>query len=157
MARYAVRAPVAIDRVSSTDAGQVLLEIPPDPKTGATVLVLDPLEWVRRITNQIPDPRMHMTRFYGAYSNRARRLYRPEEAEAPDRGVERERLPASRASWARLLRMVFEVDPLACPRCSAEMRVVSVITTPAVIDGILRHLRKTGKDDLWGARAPPAA
>jgi len=64
MARYAVRAPVAIDRVSSTDAGQVLLEIPPDPKTGATVLVLDPLEWVRRITNQIPDPRMHMTRFY---------------------------------------------------------------------------------------------
>ena len=86
-----------------------------------------------------------------------RRLYRPEEAEAPDRGVERERLPASRASWARLLRMVFEVDPLVCVRCGAEMKIVSVITTPAVIDGILRHQRKTGKDDLWGARAPPAA
>ena len=118
-----------------------------------------------------------MTRLYGAYSNRARRLYRPEEAEAPDRGVERELLPKSRANWARLLRMVFEVDPLICPRCSAEMKVVSVITTPAdrrlhwsllprqsrggrrrvVIDVILRHLRKTAKDDLWGARAPPAA
>ena len=52
---------------------------------------------------------------------------------------------------------LFEVDPLVCPRCSAEMRVVSVITTPVVIDVILRHLRKTAKDDLWGARAPPAA
>jgi hypothetical protein len=37
------------------------------------------------------------------------------------------------------------------------MKVVSVITTPAVIDRILRHLRKSAKDDLWGARAPPAA
>ncbi len=27
--------------------------------------LLDPLEWVRRITNQIPDPRMHLVRYYG--------------------------------------------------------------------------------------------
>ena len=159
MARYAVRAPVSMDRVHTTDDGRVLLEIPPGPKTGATVLVLDPLEWVRRITNQIPDPKMHMTRMYGAYSNRARRLYRGEGG-TPVRIVETERLPKSRASWARLLRKVFEVDPLACPRCSATMKIVSVITTPALIDRILGHLRRTGKDDLHrvhGARAPPAA
>ena len=65
--------------------------------------------------------------------------------------------PAGQASWARLLRQVFEVDLMVCPRCSTPMRIVSVITTPAVIDAILRHVRKTGKDDLWGARAPPAA
>lgn len=34
------------------------------------------------------------------------------------------------------------------------MKVVSVITTPAVIDQILRHLRKTGKEDPF---AEPAA
>jgi len=49
------------------------------------------------------------------------------------------------------------VDPLTCPRCSAQMRIVSVTTTHTVIDRILRHVRKAGKDDLWGARAPPAA
>jgi hypothetical protein len=157
MARYAVRAPVAMDRLSVADDGRILLAIPPDPKTGATLLVLDPLEWVRRITNQIPDRRMHMTRFYGAYSNRARRIYRGEESGGPPRIVETEPLPKSRATWARLLRMVFEVDPLACPRCGARLKIISVITAPAVIDKILRHLRETGKDDLFAARAPPAA
>ncbi len=155
MARYAVRAPVAVDRVRATDDGRVLLEIPPDPTTGATVLPLEPLEWVRRITNQIPDPKMHMTRFYGAYSNRARRSYRGEDGASPVRVVEAEPVPESRASWARLLRMVFEIDPLSCPRCGAEMKVLGVITTPAVVAGTLRHLRKTGKDDLFEARAPP--
>jgi hypothetical protein len=37
------------------------------------------------------------------------------------------------------------------------MKILSVITSPAVIDRILRHLRRTGKDDLFDARAPPAA
>ena len=63
----------------------------------------------------------------------------------------------SRANWARLLRMVYEVDPLACPRRGARLAVVSVITVPSVIDEILRHLLKTGKDDILSARAPPAA
>ena len=157
MARYAVRAPVAADRVRETEDGRVLLEIPPDPKTSATVLALDSIEWVRRVTNQIPDPKMHMTRFYGAYSNRARRIYRGEESGGSPRIVETEPLPRSRATWARLLRMVFEVDPLACPRCGAEMTFISVITAPTVVDKILRHLRETGKDDLFAARAPPAA
>jgi hypothetical protein len=157
MARYVVRAPAALDRVTATDNGRVLLEIPGDPRTGATTLVLEPLEWVRRITNQVPAPKAHMVRYYGAYANRSRKLYRAEDGEVRVQVVDPEPVSASQASWARLLRQVFEVDPLACPRCSAEMRIVSMITTPAVIDQILRHVRTTGKDDLWGARAPPAA
>jgi hypothetical protein len=157
MARYTVRAPVAMDRIHTTDDGRVLLDIPPDPRTGDTVLALDPLEWVRRITNQIPDPKMHMTRLYGAYSNRARRLYRAGEDGAKVRILETERLPKSRASWARLIRMVFEVDPLVCVRCGAQMKILSVITSPAVIDKILRHLRATGQEALFESRAPPAA
>ncbi len=60
MSRYLVRPPVATDRVHEASDGRVLLEIPPDPQTGARTLVLDPLEWIRRITNQIPDPRTHL-------------------------------------------------------------------------------------------------
>lgn len=153
----AVRAPAALDRVTATDNGRVLLEIPRDPHSRATTLVLDPIEWVRRITNQVPAPRAHMVRYYGAYSNRSRKLYRSEDGEVCVQGVDPEPVSASQASWARLLRQVFEVDPLSCPRCSAQMRIVSVITTQTVIDRILRHVRKTGKDDIWGARAPPAA
>jgi len=98
MARYAVRPPVAGDRIHETDDGRILLDIPPDPKTGDTVLSLDPMEWLRRVTNQIPAPRSHLTRFYGAYSNRLRKSYRAENGEVTVRSVEDDRrLPKSRA------------------------------------------------------------
>ena len=69
-------------------------------------------------------------------------------------------LPRSRASWARLLRMVFEVDPLTCARCGAEMKVIALITEPALIDRMLRHVRRAGVEaegERFDARAPPAA
>ncbi len=100
-------------------------------------------------------------RYYGAYANRARRRYRDEAGEVTVRQLAKEDeppLPKSRASWARLLRMVFEVDPLTCTRCGGQMRVLAVITQPAVIDKMLRHVREFLEDEApFGARAPPAA
>ena len=49
-----------------------------------------------------------------------------------------------RSSWARMLRMVFEVDPLICKRCGEEMVIVAWITEVAVIDRSLRHRREKG-------------
>jgi Putative transposase len=156
MARYLVRAPVATDRVHETSDARVLLEIPPDPRTGATTLVLEPLEWVRRITNQIPDPRMHLVRYYAAYANRCRAIYRATEGEAEAAVVEEAERRPSRASWARLLKKVFEVE-LTCPLCGAQLAIVSFITEPETIDRILAHVRDEGVDLLFDARAPPAA
>jgi hypothetical protein len=50
-----------------------------------------------------------------------------------------------------------EVDPLACPRCGGEMRVIALIQEPAIIDKILRHLRQKGRDARAGpwATGPP--
>jgi len=159
MARYAVRAPVAADRVHEAEDGRILLEIPPDPRTGDTVLLLDPLEFIRRMTNQIPDAGQHLARYYGAYSNRLRRRYRDEdggvEVREQARGPDASGSPESRASWARLLRLVFEVDPLTC-RCGAEMKVISVITAPGLVEKLLRHVRDRAADETFDARAPPA-
>ena len=44
--------------------------------------------------------------------------------------------------WAELLRRIFEVDPLECPRCGHEMRVVALVSWPPMIDRILQHLRR---------------
>jgi len=52
---------------------------------------------------------------------------------------------ALRRRWAELIRRVYEVDPLVCPRCGGEMRVIGFITQPALIDRILDHLRKRDK------------
>ena len=47
---------------------------------------------------------------------------------------------AVRQAWARLIRKVYEVDPLRCPRCGGTLRVIAVIDQPDVIRQILEHL-----------------
>ena len=55
---------------------------------------------------------------------------------------------ARKRAWARLLAKVYEIDPLVCPKCAWEMKIVAVIQDPVEIRDILAHLVKTG-------RAPP--
>ena len=55
--------------------------------------------------------------------------------------------------WARLIRQVYEVDPLLCPRCGGTMKVIAVIDRPAVIRQILEHLGLSTA--ALSLRAPP--
>ena len=71
LARYITRPALAMDALHKLDDGNLALQTPPDPRTGATSIMLGPLEWIHRITSYIPDPGRHCQRFYGAYSNRA--------------------------------------------------------------------------------------
>ena len=120
---------------------------------------IDADEFVARVLVQIPDPRRHLVRYYGAYSNRARGQRRKAEnrLEASGSGDVDDAVPppperaALRRRWASLIRRVYEVDPLVCPRCGAEMRVVSFITDPRVVKRIVDHLRKRDRP----ARPPP--
>ena len=170
LARYATRPPLAQQRVQQGPGKIYLLDTPPDPATGATQLALDPLELIHRLAQQIPEPRQHLVRYYGAYANRARREFRAADEEASGEGAggpdlnhtadaedEPEFAQERRQSWARLLRKVLEVDPLLCPQCQVEMKIVSVITDPVVVDSILRHVEEGGGHDPHAPRAPPAA
>jgi hypothetical protein len=67
---------------------------------------------------------------------------------------EPETVPEAKRRWAELLRRIFEVDPLACPRCGEEMRIVAFITEPKTIDRILEHLRRT-QTSRRRQRTPP--
>ncbi len=65
------------------------------------------------------------------------------KAEAADPAADDEgtRVPlAVRRSWARLLRQVYEIDPLLCPRCGGTMTVIAVIERPAIVRQILDRL-----------------
>jgi len=91
----------------------------------------------------IPDRGQHLTRSYGAYANQIRKALFKDTSQKPSYGSAPEPEPVSacirppRASWARLIRKVFEVDPLVCSPCGAEMKILAVITEPAVVDRIL--------------------
>ncbi len=55
--------------------------------------------------------------------------------------------------WAELIKLVYEVNPLQCPKCLHEMRIVAIINDPLVVEKILKHL------DLWRpqAHSPPVS
>ena len=169
--RYLTRAPVALGKVFPAKDGRVKLLVPLDPKTGLDHRLFDPLDWVHAVTTQIPDARQHLVRYYDAYANRARRRYRPgavavkEQAGEPSgpcdaRLDEDERdawLRSRRRSWARLLARIYEVDPLRCPRCGHELKIVAVLMDPVVVDRIIEHRRPKAIRSPFEPRAPPAA
>jgi hypothetical protein len=111
-------------------------------------------------SQHVPEPRLHQVRYYGYYSNvsRARRGADAEGSQGPVDGdspapeltaAERKRL---RRSWAQLIRRIYEVDPVLCPECGAEMRILSFMLDPSVIRKILHHLDEKRSPST---RAPP--
>jgi len=71
----------------------------------------------------------------------------------PNDLVDPEYLNAARFAWVRLIKKVYEVDPLTCPHCGGEMRFLAVIEGTPVIKQILRHLGVW--DPSSPLRAPP--
>ena len=52
-----------------------------------------------------------------------------------------------REIWRDLIWKVWEVDPLRCPKCDGEMKVIALIEDETVVRKILDHL------DLWQIRS----
>jgi len=117
--------------------------------------VFDPLDFLAEVTQHIPDPGEHLIRYYGWYSNKSRGLRA--KGQAATALPAQEQGPSAREArkrWAALIRQVYEVDPLVCPKCGGTMKILSFIERhqSEVIEQILRHC------GLWEeapARAPP--
>ena len=110
---------------------------------------------------------------------KARRQAQPTEPLAPGPGEAASPPPASaspslaalRRGWAQLLRRVYEIEPLVCPRCqgvmrvvasrssptAALMRVVAFITDGRVIRRILDHLNASARRATQDRAPPPTA
>ena len=106
-----------------------------------------------------------MVRYYGWYSNKSRGMrlkqgmVRPgDELLENDKEVEiidvsdyePKRIPSK--TWRECIKKIWEVDPLQCPNCGGEMKIISFITEGSVIRQILKHL------NLWAeklSRDPP--
>jgi hypothetical protein len=137
--------------------------------------VYPPEEFIAAITQHIPEKSFQMVRYYGWYSNKSRGIRNKQGIERsshepvaePDKGIEIRdvsdhqppRIPSK--SWRKCIKKVYEADPLTCPRCGGQMKIISFITDPQVIRHILEHLA-AGSESLWlgeasGYRSPPEA
>ncbi|MDO8793452.1 MAG: transposase, partial [Vicinamibacterales bacterium] len=163
LARYCARNPVALERLTY-DRAATIVTYRSDKSEGPTAgtETADPLEFLARVLVHIPDKGQVTTRYYGWYAiwlvrqppprhappGGARRQAEPAAADAPVPMLVVPKLAPTEATrrwatrrWAALLRQIYEVDPLVCPRCAGPMRIVACITQAAVIDQILAHLR----------------
>jgi len=139
LACYIIRASFSQERMTYVrESGQVVYR----SKDGGREKVFDALEWMAAMCSHIPDRGEQMVRYYGYYSNvsrgKRRKAGRGDEIECI---LEPELSDGEfRKSWARLIRKVYEVDPLVCPRCAGPMRVIAFIEDEVVIKKILVHL-----------------
>ena len=93
-----------------------------------------------------------MIRYYGLYSNAHRSKMRKIEEKANSILIlEQEKPYVSMKGWAEMIRKVYELDPLLCPSCGGQMKIISFIEDPKAIDKIIRHL----KLNFQAERPPP--
>ena len=95
--------------------------------------------------NHIPDKYEHLVRYYDYYSNRSRGARRLIENSDDTAGsIHIDEAPANtrrKASWARLIQKIYEVDPLECVNCGGNMRIIALIDDVDVLERILKHLK----------------
>ena len=118
--------------------------------------IFDPLDFLAEVTQHIPDPGSHLVRYYGWYSNKTRGQRAQRQPVAAGTGIPA-RSPTARQArkgWAALIKQVYASDPICCPKCGAEMKIIAFIERhqTEVIEKILRHC---GLWDENPARGPP--
>jgi hypothetical protein len=166
--RYALRPPLAQDRLHRTREGEIWLTLRHRWADGTTHLRFDPLELLERLAVLTPRPRVNLILYYGVLAPRSawRRAIVPritdaadarEEAAAEDEDASCPRPSRAGAyQWAELMRRTFGVDVLACTRCSGRLRLVALTEQASVVQRILRHLGlPTEVPEPQPARSPP--
>ena len=149
---------LACDRVQCNPGGRVVLKLKTPWRDGTTYLVMSPLALMQRLAALVARPRLHLIRFHGVLEPNAKLRTQVVPAGQDDEGATRAEAEAdelhdphrwaSRISWARLLKRVFEIDMEHCPNCGGELKVIAVILETQVIERIVEHLGLP-------ARAPP--
>jgi hypothetical protein len=98
--------------------------------------VMPGAEWLELLCKHIPDRYEHLVRYVGWYSNRARgerakalKAQQPATTAPAAEAAVSEFATRTKATWARLIRKVYEADPLVCPKCNGPMRVIALEST----------------------------
>jgi len=167
LAQYILRHSFSVQKMTYiAHSNRVIYHSRLNPATRRNFEVFTATDFLAAITQHIPEKGAQTVKYYGWYSNKARGQRASKEdtvgqaprlpsAESVDDTGQPERLPykARRKiptrAWRELIKRAWGVDPLLCPKCGGQMRLISLIEDDAIIEKILRHL------DLWEGLARP--
>ena len=157
--RYLVKCPLSLERLEILDDERVSYTAK-DSREGEMpeTKIFSPLEFLAELSQHIPDTYEQVIRYYGYYSARTRGVRRREEELAKQDKNELSQAQTDRdidkksvcKTWAGLIKKVYEIDPLKCPKCGGSMKIKAFIVDPEQISRLCKNL---GVQD-W--RAPPA-
>ena len=166
--KYLARPPIADDRLTELPDGRLALRFKQAWRDGTTHVVFTPQELIEKLIPLIPRPRSHLVRYHGilgpAAKDRDKVVPRCALLEfgkptplAEARHIDPSRIPRfNRLPWAVLLKRVFLVDVLECPKCAGRMKILAAVVAPANVRRILKHLGlATEAPQLHAARSPP--
>lgn len=141
VARYVERGPISLEKLSIDE--DLVSYTTREGKT----YDFSALDFLALLTSHIPNTYESITRYYGWYSCRKRGERAKVAVKEPNDPEDAPEEPSS--SWARCIKRVYEINPLECPRCKGEMRIVAFVQDPLEVKKIMKSL---GIPDF---RAPP--
>ena len=117
-------------------------------KDGRTEQTFDAIDWLARLAVHIPNKYEQLVRYYGFYSNKSRGMRKKAETDDAIPSIAPGEMTSKqfRRRWAMLIQKIYEVDPLCCPNCQNQMRIISILEAGPIVRKILEHL------DLWDVR-----
>lgn len=170
LAEYIARPPISLKKIHYEPfKGRVLFHTKYSQYFKQNLHMFEALDFLAELTQHIPPKGLQLIRRYGLYASRTKGRWEemPWIAErAPDGWKATHRssadnnhlgfeplsddgeevnVNARKRTWARLLAKVYEVDPMVCPKCGAEMKVIAVIEDPDELKRIIQHLIKIGR------------
>ena len=120
------------------------------------MLVLSLEQLLMRLCSLIPAPGTPMRTYFGVLAAGARWRRHVVPSPTHRRGTKHGDKPApvqSPVKWAELLKRVWGIDALACPKCNARMTAMAVVEDPGEV---ARYLAHTGEATLYPRmRGPP--
>ena len=162
---------MASERLSELTDGRLLYGLRHRWRDGTTHVAFEPLELIDRLAALVPPPRFHTVRYHGVLASRSKlraevvpdcnaHVQNSTTATATGAGLgpiatptpeARSSRPSRYYCWSELMRRVFDVDVLRCPRCqTTPMRILAAIHPPTATRAILESLGLP-------TRAPPIA
>ncbi|MCB0338001.1 MAG: transposase [Bdellovibrionales bacterium] len=98
-----------------------------------------PLEFLAELSQHIPNKWEQTVRYFGRYSARARGAKRLREKQLmPISLIEPSYTPSK--TWASCMKKIFELNPLECPKCGAQMKIKAFIHDTREIIRITENL-----------------
>jgi hypothetical protein len=134
-------------------------------RDGTSHFLFEPIEFLEKLAAIIPRPAVNLLLYHGLLAPRARWRaqvvsYGPElnlnahDVDTRPRGAGTPGV----WTWTALMRRVFDLDVLACPRCGGRLRVIATVQDPLAVQAILSHLARSGSPAPPGPAPPtPAA